>query len=56
MLQPDGYAADVFQAGIEIPMYSLAKMEVAIDEPYHPIKQDTRTNQLTNNTELRYYA
>jgi len=47
----------VFNAGIEIPRYSLGKFEVRKTEPYHPIVQDIRKNKINRDkTELRYYA
>ncbi|MBA0562268.1 hypothetical protein Golob_007326, partial [Gossypium lobatum] len=39
----------VFNFIVEIPKESSAKMEVATDEPYTPIKQDTKKGK------LRYY-
>ncbi|MBA0572658.1 hypothetical protein Golob_002984 [Gossypium lobatum] len=39
----------VFSFIVEIPKESSAKMEVATDEPYTPIKQDTKKGK------LRYY-
>ena len=39
----------VFNFVVEIPKESSAKMEVATDEPYTPIKQDTKKGK------LRYY-
>lgn len=40
---------DVFNFIVEIPKESSAKMEVATDEPFTPIKQDTKKGK------LRYY-
>lgn len=39
----------VFNCVVEIPKNSNAKMEVATDEPFTPIKQDTKKGK------LRYY-
>lgn len=39
----------VFNFVVEIPKESSAKMEVATDEPFTPIKQDTKKGK------LRYY-
>lgn len=39
----------VFNFIVEIPKESSAKMEVATDEPFTPIKQDTKKGK------LRYY-
>lgn len=39
----------VFNFVVEIPKETSAKMEVATDEPYTPIKQDTKKGK------LRYY-
>jgi hypothetical protein len=39
----------VFNFIVEIPKESSAKMEIATDEPYTPIKQDTKKGK------LRYY-
>jgi len=47
----------IFNAGIEIPRYSLGKFEVRKTEPFHPIVQDIRKNKINRDkTELRYYA
>lgn len=46
----------IFPAIIEISRHSIAKFEVSRDEPYNPIKQDTRKSKLTGESELRYYA
>lgn len=47
----------VFNAGIEIPRYSLGKFELSKTEPFHPIVQDIRKNKKNRDkTELRYYA
>jgi hypothetical protein len=35
---------------------TLPKMEVATDEEYNPVKQDTRKNKKTGEKELRYYG
>ncbi|OMJ90155.1 hypothetical protein SteCoe_7549 [Stentor coeruleus] len=45
-----------FPAVIEISRHNIAKYEVSVDEPYNPIKQDTRKNKNTGEKELRYYA
>lgn len=42
--------------GIEIPRYSLSKMEVSLTQPFNPIVQDTRKNRISGKSELRYYA
>ena len=39
----------VFNFIVEIPKESSAKMEIATDEPFTPIKQDTKKGK------LRYY-
>lgn len=39
----------IFNFVVEIPKDTRAKMEVATDEPYTPIKQDTKKGK------LRYY-
>ena len=46
----------VFPAVIEISRHNIAKYEVSLDEPFNPIKQDTRKNKNTGDVELRYYA
>jgi len=47
----------IFNAAIEIPRYSLSKLEVRKNEQYHPIVQDVRKNRINKEkTELRYYA
>ncbi len=47
----------IFNAAIEIPRYSLSKLEVRKTEENHPIVQDVRKNRINKDkTELRYYA
>jgi len=56
-LKPEGASSHVFNAFIEIPRYTLAKLELAKKEKYHPISQDTRKNKFNPSLrELRYYA
>lgn len=56
-LKPEGSDANVFNALIEIPRYTLGKLEVKKTEKYHPIGQDTRKNKHDpSKVELRYYA
>jgi hypothetical protein len=53
----DPLKATTLLAGIEIPRFTLAKMEVCKTEPFHPIKQDVRKNKADKSkVELRYYA
>ncbi len=37
-LQPDSYSRDTFNVGIEIPLHTLSKMEVDLEEPHNPIR------------------
>ena len=46
----------VFTGLFEVPKNRVAKMELATDEEFNPIKQDTNKNRLTGATQLRYYA
>jgi hypothetical protein len=53
----DPLKATTLLAGIEIPRFTLAKMEVCKTEAFHPIKQDLRKNKIDKSKlELRYYA
>ena len=47
---------NAYNAVIEIPKNTLAKMELSKQEKFHPIKQDTRINKYYNKEELRNYA
>lgn len=40
---------------VEIPKFTLAKMEINKGEKYNPIAQDTRNNKFDKQKELRYY-
>jgi len=56
-LKPEVAPANIFNAVIEIPRYTLAKMEINKKEQYHPIMQDTRKNKFDpTKRELRFYA
>jgi inorganic pyrophosphatase len=56
-LAPTGASKDVFNAFIEIPRFTLAKLEISKEEEFHPVKQDTRKNkQNPSEKELRAYA
>ena len=45
-----------FQAIFEIPHNWLAKMELATDEEFNPIKQDMKKSWISGEKELWYYA
>jgi inorganic pyrophosphatase len=48
---------DIFNAVIEIPRYTISKLELARDEPLHPLMHDKRQNIFNPQiTELRSYA
>ena len=48
---------DIFNAVIEIPRYTIAKLELARAEPFHPLMHDRRQNLFNPKiTELRSYA
>ncbi len=56
-LQPEGAEKNVFNALIEVPRYTLGKLEVFKKELHHPIGQDTRKNKYDpSKLELRYYG
>ena len=46
---------DYFNAFYEIPRNTTAKMEVATDERYNPIKQDVKVDKKTGEAYLRHY-
>jgi inorganic pyrophosphatase len=53
----EGYESDTINTIIEIPRYTLGKLELRKDEPYHPIAHETRTNRyVKDKIELMYWT
>jgi inorganic pyrophosphatase len=56
-LKPKGSDPEIFNMIVEMPRYTLAKLELARDHKHHPIMHDLRQNIFNPEvTELRYYA
>jgi len=55
-LRPDASDLNIVNAVIEIPRYTLAKLELVKNEPNHPIANDIRINRYNNTKqEFRYW-